>query len=188
MQILKESFPEFRFPWDAKSFVTRDEGTLLAVLALGQTVLELGSQYGRSTICMAQTAKMVHAVDWHQGDEQAGKTDSLHAFCDNVNKYGCWEKVILHLGRFEDVLPGFQDEYFDLIFIDGLHTAEAVARDIEMVRRLLKPDGTWAFHDYGRDRLPGVKTSVDRLLGPVHKKVNYLGIIHAAGRISTGVV
>jgi predicted O-methyltransferase YrrM len=52
----------------------------------------------------------------------------------------------------------------DLVFIDGDHGAEAVARDTDEALRLLRPDGGMIlWHDYGLRR--GVTEVLDRLRG-----------------------
>jgi hypothetical protein len=64
---------DWKFPTDVRGWLTPKEGETLAQLAEGKLVLEIGSYHGLSTICMAQTAKMVHAIDWCRGERgQAG--------------------------------------------------------------------------------------------------------------------
>lgn len=56
---------------------------------------------------------------------------------------------------------------YDLIFIDGLHTAEGVENDYKLFKSLLKPNGILAFHDIkpseGNDIVKGK---------PVHRTYN----------------
>lgn len=138
------------FAHDVPSAVTFSEAAKLACLARGLTVLELGAHYGRSTIALASTAAMVHSVDWCMGDPQAGHGDNLAALWANLVRYGVTEKVILHVGRFEAALPLLKPDSFDMVFIDGLHTEEALESNIALARPLVRLGGIWAFHDYGR--------------------------------------
>jgi predicted O-methyltransferase YrrM len=133
------------FPADIDSAVTEDECRKLAELAEGKTVLELGAWKGRSTVAMAQTARRVFSVDWHQGDDHAGEGWTLREYIQNLTRYGVWDRVVPIIGRFEDVLPRLV-KGFDLTFIDGLHTTEAAVSDLNWAG--IVTDGRIAMHDY----------------------------------------
>lgn len=53
---------------------------------------------------------------------------------------------------------------FDLCYIDGDHSYEAVRRDIEACKALVRPGMFIGGHDYGGD-CPGVQIAVDEMLG-----------------------
>lgn len=137
------------FPGEIDSSVSEAECRALHRLAQDKTVLELGSWLGRTTVCIAQTALALHAVDWHKGDPHAGSAQTLPDYLRNLYRYGLDGKVVTHLGRFEQVVPALQENHFDLVFLDGFHTYQAVTDDITRARRVLKPGGVFAFHDYG---------------------------------------
>jgi hypothetical protein len=139
------------FPHAVKGWLTESEGHALAQLASNRTVLEVGSYHGRSTICMAQTAVMVHAVDWCIGDESASFGWGLPALGDNLKPYIISGKVILYVGRFSTVAEMLPSEAFDLVFIDGAHDYDSVCSDLRQAQRLIKPDGIWALHDWNRE-------------------------------------
>jgi predicted O-methyltransferase YrrM len=160
----------FKFASDIVSAVSHAECEKLAELAEGKLVLELGCHFGRSTVALASVAKLVHAIDWHKGDMHSGIEDSAEIFLRNITRYKVREKIVHHMGRFEDVLPLFIPGVFDLAFIDALHTAEAVKADAQAVLPLLKPGGTMAFHDYGR-HLFGVTGAVDEFSRWIGRKV-----------------
>lgn len=141
-----------------------DEGEALQELAAGKVVLEIGSLLGRSTCCLAEVASKVHAVDPHRvgnGDFHAdfrGK-DSLTELRQNIRAAGLESKIILHVGTVADLwLPA--EPFVDFAFVDGDHSQAAVTTDLAFVRRVLKPDGTWAAHDYGGTKR-GVTAAVD---------------------------
>ena len=142
-------------------------------LARGKMVLELGSHMGASTLALAETAKQVHAVDWHYGDPHNGEGDSLHDYFRNTRFQ---PNIISHVGRFEDVIPALADDFFDLVFIDGYHTREAVERDIDLVLRVLKIGGTLAFHDFTVEGF-GVREAVLHKLGTPNRMVDSLAIV-----------
>ena len=51
---------------------------------------------------------------------------------------------------------------FDVAFIDGDHHGSAVARDLRLVARKMKPGGKICCHDYEAPKHPGVTDSVNQ--------------------------
>lgn len=143
-----------------RTAIRPDEAQQLARLAEGRMVLEVGSQRGFSTITMARVAKAVHAVDWHRGDAIVGAQDSLPVIWANLAKTSHRDRVVLHVGRAEDVLPVLRSGSFDFGFHDAYHSAEAVRADVALMVPLLVPGSLLALHDYGRY---GVAAAVDGL-------------------------
>lgn len=134
-----------------ESFFSADEAAALGELARGRVVVELGSYKGGSAVIMLRAgARMVHCVDWHQGDEHVGVQDTLPAMWYHLEGAGVRDRAVLHIGRFQDVLPLFRPGWFDMAFVDGSHEQAAVARDIELVVPLVRPGGILACHDFGR--------------------------------------
>lgn len=165
------------------SAITDAEAAALYELAKGCTVLELGAQYGFSTIMLAQTAKIVHSVDWHKGD---GDLDSLPALRQNLKEHHLEDKVVIHVGKFEDIYPVLGDAIADMVFVDGAHDENSVYRDLEFAYECLRfdePKGWIALHDIGRDHLPGfgveraLKRFVDEHAIDGVKKVDHLAIL-----------
>lgn len=148
--------------------MTEAEADELSRLADGKIVLEIGSWLGFSTVTMAWVAKTVFAVDWHRGDMMAGQGETLNAFLENLAKHDVRHKVVPMVGRCEAVLPVLRSGSFDLVFVDGLHTKEAVMRDANQALALVAPGGVVAFHDYGvwevKDALDAMNIKPDRLV------------------------
>jgi len=143
------------FAQDVRSMVAQEECEHLAKIAKDAVVLELGTFAGRSTIALASTAKEVHTIDWHRGDQFSGSYDSLPEFIANIQRYKLLHKIIAYVARNEDVLPMLKEIYsFDVIFIDSEHSRDAVEKDIQMTRSLLRQRGIMVFHDYGE--IPGL--------------------------------
>lgn len=141
---------EWTFPENVKGWLTANEGAALARLAAGKIVLEVGSFCGRSTVCMAQTAKEVHSVDHHRGDHNSGAGGTLEAFKANLDAYGVADRVRVNVesfGRYVGRLNG-DAPAFELAFIDGAHDVDSVAHDAAAALRLVRPGGVVAFHDW----------------------------------------
>jgi SAM-dependent methyltransferase len=150
------------FPEDISGWLTHDEGHELARLAAGNVCLEIGSYCGKSTVCLAKTAKSVLAVDPFDGRGTAAPADTFAKFSDNLRRYDVAHKVGIRRGTSAEILPTLPAA-FDLVFIDGAHDYQSVRADIEAALAVLKPGGLLAFHDY-RYRDEGVTRAVDELL------------------------
>jgi len=158
-----DDLPGFRFPHDVNGWLRVPEGRELARLAKGNRVLEIGSYLGASTVCLAQTAARVVSVDTHDGRGTMHPADTFEPFVANLNRYGVDRKVAAIVGTVDALEDFYEDDPFDLVFIDGGHDAESVAHDIARARELLAPGGVIAFHDY-RSNEPAVTAAVDGLI------------------------
>jgi len=153
------------FPHDVNGWLLAEEGTALQELARGKRVLEIGSYCGKSTICLAQTAEHVTAVDYFDGRSTPEPKDTFAVFWENLRRYRVDSRVAT-LSPDEEFGEGF-----DLAFIDGAHDIESVRADIDKALRSIKPGGLLVFHDY-RTRSgefdgrwdPGVTEAVNELL------------------------
>ena len=157
----------FQFPHDVPGWLSQEEGTFLYELAKGATVLEIGSFCGKSTVCLAQAAAWVHAVDPFdaRGVDGMPRRDTRAEFHANVARYGCSGKVIDHVGPSREKVPHIA-ETFDVIFIDGAHDYDSVLEDFALAASVLKPNGCMVFHDYGNGTCNDEpKKAVDFLVG-----------------------
>jgi predicted O-methyltransferase YrrM len=75
---------------------------------------------------------------------------------------------ILELDRFDfiqgdsaDVAGTFDDDIFDIVFVDADHSEASVRRDVGAWLPKVKPGGVIAGHDYGSKNHAGVKIAVD---------------------------
>lgn len=140
-----------QFPGSVPGWLTVEEGATLALLARGKTVLEIGSYCGRSTVCMAQTAKRVYALDWHRGDPAPGTCPAyatLHYLITAILHYGVEEIVVILAGSSKDVGVALGSGWADMVYVDGAHDYQSVKKDIALALRCLKPDGILALHDW----------------------------------------
>lgn len=137
------------------------EARELQRLAKGRTVLELGAWKGRSTVALSEVAKYVVSVDRHEGVDgfDVRGEDSLPDYLDAVRGL---KNVAAVVADFDDFCPLLCD-YFDLVFIDGDHDAESVARDTLTALDHVTVRGTLVFHDWDFD---SVIAGVESVLGP----------------------
>ena len=137
-----------------------------------QTVVEVGSYCGRSTVVLGGVVKAVcpsarlHAIDPHEGElttagsETRFEAPTLERFRDNVARAGL-EGIVQTIPR-----RSFEVEWaapISLLFIDGLHDYGSVSRDFAHFERWVVPGGYVVFDDYDRS-FPGVIRFVDEVL------------------------
>jgi len=127
-----------------KAGVSDLEAAELRCLARGASVLEVGSAWGYSAVLMAKVARRLVSVDPHQD------YDSYPTFRANLIAHGVADKVTALITTSREALPELLErgERFEFIFIDGDHSAAAVAFDALWARHLVTPAGVIAFHDY----------------------------------------
>lgn len=143
--------------------LTSRETTALVTLAGQKDVLEIGSAYGYSAIAMGLGGASVYAVDPHTWIHNSYGEMTL-----NIRQYGLTDKITVRTGDSFTVMPELvrDGRLFDLVWIDGDHESPAVAHDVTMALKLLKPDGYLACHDYDEATCPGVRVALDAWLPP----------------------
>ena len=169
------------FPADVPGWLHESEAKALQQFAEGKRVLEIGSYCGLSTICMGRVAKHITAVDYFDGRGTPEPAETLAAFKANIERYGVADKVTICHPDAEYPLPKY-----DLAFIDGEHTREAVAADIARVLPVLAPDGLIAFHDYGHPMHGGIEAEVAELVadgGEILSVTETLAVVRPPARI-----
>ena len=165
----------------------------LAQHAHGKTVLEIGARLGASTFSMAKAAEIVYSVDWHRGDvwhgEAGGVGDTLPIFWRFAQKYDLRDKVVPLVGTSQQVLPILPQGHFDLVLVDGDHSYAGALFDVVQAKRLVKPGGVIAIHDFGREavNIPedsplyiGVTKAAREALGEPDELIGTVAIYRAA--------
>ena len=106
--------------------VTDEEAKILSALAAGLTVYEIGTGLGVATRAMAETAVKVYTYDTDQ-----------------------WVRRTVYPALPQNVHPLFDGpnlaQKADMVFVDGLHTYEAVTADIALAGRCMP--SLIVFHD-----------------------------------------
>lgn len=156
-------------------YFTRDEGSLLQATArkaldIAPAIVEIGSYKGRSTSVLGACARekssdsVVYAIDPHEGDINLPErvAPSLEAFEENIKRADVASHVRLMKAKSQDVV--WTGEPIGLLFIDGIHDAENVARDYHQFAHHLAQGAFVAFHDV-EPTYPGVVEFVSKLQG-----------------------
>ena len=154
-------------------------------------VLEIGAFDGVSANTMldalfTHAESTVDAIDPYLPDPTTPLVSAATrgVFQENRRRGGHAERIHLHEGKSRDVLAGMlaegRGECYDLVYVDGGHTAPDVLSDAVLAWPLLKPGGALVFDDYkwGEGRLPTLRpregvdafeSAFARELIPVHR-------------------
>ena len=133
-----------------------------------QAIVEIGSYEGRSALLWLQIHPLatVHCVDPFTGTLHGEKYERLFD-ANTVDEQRCGA-IRKWRAPSEVVLPTFDAEFADIVYVDGDHTAAAVARDAAEAWRILAPGGVLIFDDYewqpdaGSDQTP--RAAVDAFI------------------------
>lgn len=112
----------------------------------GLKALEVGSYEGRSAIWLLENILTSSSASLTCIDFIFGEGNKR--FLKNISLSGFQDKVHFHNSVSEKALPLLHPLSFDLIYIDGGHTAGEVFQDAQMSWRALKPGGIMIFDDY----------------------------------------
>ena len=99
-----------------------------------ETIVELGTHWGRSFFSMAQASKdlnlltKLYAVDsWKGNNHTGGYSDEVWDFVNKIKSDFYIEQAIHFLRKtFDEAVDEFKDKSIDILHIDGYHTYEAV--------------------------------------------------------------
>jgi predicted O-methyltransferase YrrM len=119
-------------------------------------VLEVGTHIGASTLYIARALKyvahdaMVTTVDILNVNDPQGPWKQLglpHSPAECADRLGCLDSIVF---KASPALAFMADtsEKFDLIFLDGDHSANAVYREVSAALSLLNEGGVILLHDY----------------------------------------
>jgi predicted O-methyltransferase YrrM len=140
-------------------WLTAGEAELLYLLSqktkgLGR-IVEIGSWKGRSTICLAEGAKIagqekIIAIDPHKGSsehqQEEIKADTFAEFTKNIAEASVADYVEPKVMTSKEAAVSFSDPV-ELCFIDGAHEYEFVKEDCDLWFPKIINGGIIAFHD-----------------------------------------
>lgn len=140
-------------------------------------VVEIGSAWGKSTIVLAEALRQssqgkVYSIDPHTGSIGylkglgVDKINSFPEFWNNIQRFD--------LARFVEPIVETSVKaaetwnpalMIDLLYIDGIHEAEAVEADMKSWLHLVKPGGVIIFDDYFNESCQAYREKIDHFLG-----------------------
>jgi predicted O-methyltransferase YrrM len=134
-------------------------------------VVEIGSYLGRSTVVLAGAASLagrrpIVAVDPHTGDlthPHIELLDTGEQFLRNMEGAGLADQVLLVQQTSVEAARNWPGDPVELLFIDGLHTHDAVLADVQEWSRYLVGGACVVLDDYLV--YPAVRSAVRELRG-----------------------
>lgn len=116
------------------------------------TIVDLGVDYGFSTMCFANAVKQwqptakVYGIDAFAGDSMTGYRNTKASVDQLVASNGLSANVEIIQSDFT-VAASTWTLPIDILHIDGLHTKAAVTNDFNNWKPFVKNDGIMLFHD-----------------------------------------
>lgn len=145
--------------------------------------LEIGAFYGANVISVAQSYASHNDssltvidpwIDYDEYPEYKGQQSGIYdAFLKNTQHIK--DKLTIHRGFSNEVLPSLEDNSFDIIYVDGNHEPEFVLEDAVLSFRKLKVGGYLIFDDYGWGGPDLTKRGIDAFVHAYHKRIIVLG-------------
>ena len=121
------------------------------------TYCEIGVFYGANLLRFAELygkhpqSKLIGIDPWIEYNEYSEYKNEISniykTFCENLEGSPHKDKITIYRDFSEKILPTLENNYFDIIYIDGNHETEYVVKDAEMAYKLLKVGGYIIFDD-----------------------------------------
>jgi len=148
--------------------------------------LEIGTFYGANLFSVALTyaahpQSRLYCIDpWvdyedypEYKDRAYTQVESIYAtFLSNLDGSGFKDKVTVIRGYSHQEVPKFEDDFFDIIYIDGNHEPEYVMEDAVLSFRKLKVGGFMVFDDYLWGGPDLTTLGIDGFLRSYHKRLS----------------
>jgi SAM-dependent methyltransferase len=151
--------------------------------------LEIGTFYGANLFSVGKSyglhpESQLHCIDpwqdYEEYPEYKGEQPNIYeTFLKNLETSGQKDKITIHRGYSHTEVPKFEENYFDIIYIDGNHEPEYVLEDAVLCFRKLKPGGYMIFDDYGWGGPDLTKRGIDSFLNGYHKRIIFKGCKNA---------
>ena len=147
--------------------------------------LEIGTFYGANVLSVSNTYgchkdSQLYCIDpWEDyvdyPEYKNEQTTTYETFLRNIEQSDHKENIKVKRGYSNVEILKFEDDYFDIIYIDGNHEPEYVLEDAVLSFRKLKPNGIMIFDDYGWGGPDLTIRGIDGFLNGYHKRIMKLG-------------
>lgn len=133
------------------------------------TVVEIGSYVGDSTKVFAMNFDKVIAIDpWENGYDDSDASSYQYEMSIIESQFDKLLKDFPNIKKMkmtgDSAVQFFEDESIDMVYIDAIHTYEAVRQDLLNWYPKVKKGGIISGHDY-QESFPGVIKAVNEFLG-----------------------
>jgi predicted O-methyltransferase YrrM len=134
-----------------------------------ENLVELGSYVGDSTEIFATHFKEVFAIDpWENGYDDTDASSYKYPMSMIEKQFDEMSKNYNNITKIKSYslseVDIFEDEVFDMVYIDGIHQYEAVKEDIKAWYSKVQLGGVIAGHDY-QPSFQGCIDAVHEVLG-----------------------
>ena len=127
-----------------------------------RTILDLGVGHGALPCSLTKTyaahsSSVIYCVDTWEGNKEftSPHSSDYATFIGNLSRLAPVDihKIHIHRGRSEEVVPRFNNEMFDIIFIDGNSETHGVLEDAMLSIRKLKVGGWFIVNHVESDKV-----------------------------------
>lgn len=163
-------------------FENRNE--LLNIFDKNINICEIGVFKGEFSKLLYEIIKPneLHLIDIFEGKMCSGDKDGNNIVWTNLNDeynfllnyFSPYKNIFIHKGKSSILLKNFDDDFFDLIYIDGDHSYIGVKEDLKISYNKIKHNGYICGHDYTNDKFPGVFKAVNEFCEEKNLSINYL--------------
>ncbi len=158
------------------------------------TYLEIGTFFGGNLISFANSygchneSKLFCIDPWEDYDEYTEykrlQPAIYMSFCHNILASNIKDKVFALRGFSHSILHKLEDNYFDIIYIDGNHEPEYVLEDAVLSFRKLKKGGIMIFDDYGWGGPDLTQKGIDAFLKGYSNRIEMVAKKESTGTIN----
>jgi predicted O-methyltransferase YrrM len=147
--------------------------------------LEIGPYYGANLLsvansyCLHSDSKLYCIDPWEEENEDSDldQESVYEIFNENIKNSSCSEKIISLRGYSNIEILKFEDNLFDLIYIDGNSDPEYVLEDAVLSFRKLKKNGILIFNNYCSNNIEtDTINSIDSFIGVYSNKITKIGL------------
>ena len=148
--------------------------------------LEIGTFFGANLLSVADSYGLhkdskLYCIDpWIDYEDYPEYKDEqsiiYNGFLKNLETSSVKDKIVVNRGYSNFEVPKLEDNFFDIIYIDGNHEPDYVMEDAVLCFRKLKKNGIMIFDDYGWGGPDLTQRGIDGFIHGFHKKITVLGL------------